>query len=252
MSRVKNTQKNNGETMDVGEISSNALKYSLSNFKKVLILGILTITSFLIIPGFLVLGYLFKILKESLNGFDNLPEFNEWSKMFIDGLKVFFVILVYSIIPAALIGVGMRNSILPLINTQGTGPLIQSTLSFGILSGLTIIGILLGILVSFVIAVALANMACQNKLDAAFRFGEIFKRIGKIGWVDYIIWYIVMILVAIIVYSISSTLILIFIGIILVPLIITPYFAMFYARSAALIYTSTESEVWQRHPHIKH
>lgn len=238
--------------MDVGEISSNALKYSLSNFKKVLTLGILTITSFLIIPGFLVLGYLFKILKESLNGSDNLPEFNEWSKIFIDGLKVFFVLFVYSIIPAALIGVGIRNSILPLINTQGTGPLIQSTLSLGILSGLTIIGILLGILVSFVIAVALANMAYQNKLDAAFRFGEIFKRIGKIGWVDYIIWYIVMILVAIIVYFISSTLILIFIGIILVPLIITPYFAMFYARSTALIYTSTESEVWQRHPHIRH
>ena len=238
--------------MDIGEISSNALKYPLSNFKKVLILGILTIISFLIIPAFLVLGYLFRILKESSKGSDDLPEFNRWLDMFIDGLKVFFVLFVYSIIPAALIIFGMKNAILSIINTQVTWPLVQSTLSFGLLSGLTIIGILLIIFISFIIAVAITNMAYQNKLSSAFKFSEIFTKIGEIGWVDYIIWYIVMILVASIVYFISSTLILLFIGIILVPLIISPYFAMFYARSAALIYTFTESEVWQRHTHIKH
>ena len=238
--------------MDVGEISSNALKYPLSNFKKVLILGILTITSFLIIPGFLILGYLFRILKESSKGSDDVPEFNMWLNMFIDGLKVFFVLFVYSLIPVALIILGMGNAILPFINTPFTWSLVQSTLSFGLLSGLTIIGMLLIILISFIIAVALTNMAYQNKLSSAFRFRDIFTKIGEIGWVDYIIWYIVMVLVASIVYFISSTLILLFIGIILVPLIISPYFTMFYARSAALIYTSTESEVWQRHPHIKH
>ncbi len=76
--------------MDAGEITSNALKYPLTNFKKVLILGILIILSTLIIPGFLVLGYIFKIIKSTIEDSSELPEFEDWKTMFVDGLKVFF------------------------------------------------------------------------------------------------------------------------------------------------------------------
>lgn len=49
--------------------------------------------------GFLVNGYLFKILKSSLGGTGELPGFNAWVIMFIDGVKVFVVFFVYLVLP---------------------------------------------------------------------------------------------------------------------------------------------------------
>jgi hypothetical protein len=83
--------------MDIGEIVSDSIKYPTSNWGKVLILGVIMIASFLIVPVFLLIGYLFRIIKATLAGLDELPEFDEVGEMFIDGLKVFVVGIVYSI-----------------------------------------------------------------------------------------------------------------------------------------------------------
>ncbi len=223
--------------MDVGEISSKAFKYPFSDFKKVLILGILTIISFLIIPAFLYLGYLFRILTASLAGADELPEFGAWGEMFMDGLKVFVVLLVYTVVPTAIIIIGVWASLLPLITAQNAGSIALPTISFGVISGLVIIGGILEIIISFLVAIALANMAYHGEIGAAFRFREIINKIGEIGWVDYLIWYVVMLMLWVIFLYISSFLVFpLIIGIILVPLIISPYFMMFFARSTALVY----------------
>ncbi len=42
--------------MDIGEIYSDAIQYPSSDWKKVIILGLLTIISFLIVPIFLAMG----------------------------------------------------------------------------------------------------------------------------------------------------------------------------------------------------
>ncbi|MDI3549731.1 MAG: hypothetical protein PWQ15_833 [Methanobacterium sp.] len=44
--------------MDIGEIISDSIKYPSQDWKKIIILGILSILSILIIPIFLVMGYL--------------------------------------------------------------------------------------------------------------------------------------------------------------------------------------------------
>ena len=62
--------------MDIGEIISDSIKYPSSNWGKVLILGIITIASVLIIPVFLLIGYVFRIIKATLAGIDELPEFD--------------------------------------------------------------------------------------------------------------------------------------------------------------------------------
>lgn len=223
--------------MDVGEISSNAFKYPFSDFKKVLMLGILSILSFLVIPAFLYLGYLFRILKASVAGVDELPKFGEWGEMFLDGFKVFVVLLVYTLIPTALIILGMWVSLLPLIAAQNAGSIALPTISFGVISGLVIIGGILEIIISFLVIIALANMAYYGEIGAAFRFKGIIDKMGEIGWVDYLIWYVVMLMLWVVFLYISSFLVFPFIiGIILVPLIISPYFMMFFARSTALIY----------------
>lgn len=80
--------------MDIGEIVSDSFRYPSTDWKKVIILGVISILSFLIIPIFLVLGYAFRVLKASLAGLEELPEFDEWVNMLVDGIKVFVVYIV--------------------------------------------------------------------------------------------------------------------------------------------------------------
>ncbi len=228
--------------MDAGQITSNALKYPLTNFKKVLTLGILTILSSLIVPGFLVLGYIFKIIKSTLKDSSGLPEFSEWTSMFADGLKVFVVLFVYSFIPVILILLGTWTTILPMLTVPGAGSLLNSSIPLDLVGTTAFIGLGLLIVISFLIPVALASMVHQDQLSAAFRLKEIVGRIGEIGWVDYLIWYVILLIVVLVVNFASSFLIFpLLIGIIIVPLIISPYLTIFFARSTALVYVYEES-----------
>lgn len=223
--------------MDSGEITSNALKYPLTNFKKVLILGILTILSSLIFPGFLVLGYLYKIIKESFTDSSKLPDFDGWVSLFIDGLKIFVVLFIYTIIPGILIILGLWGVILPMLTVPGAGSLLNTSFSIEMLSGVVSLGLGLLVVVSFFIPIALSQMVHENKLVSAFRFKEITGKIGAIGWVDYLIWYVVMLIILGVVYFLSLFLIVpLLVGIIIVPLIIIPYLCIFSARSTALMY----------------
>jgi hypothetical protein len=83
--------------MDIGEIVSDSIKYPSSNWGKVLILGVIMIASILIVPIFLVYGYIFRIIKATLAGINELPDFDEIGDMFVDGLKIFVVAIVYAI-----------------------------------------------------------------------------------------------------------------------------------------------------------
>lgn len=235
--------------MDAGLITSKALKYPLNNFKKVLILGILTILSSLIIPGFLLLGYLFKIIKSTMEDSSELPDFNQWISLFMDGLKVFAVLFVYSFIPSVLILLGIWAALLPMLTVSRAGSLLNFFISQDLVGGITLIGLGLLIVISFLVPIALANMVYHNKLSAAFRLKEIIGKIKEIGGVDYLIWYVILLIVIWVVYFISSFLIFpLFIGIIIVPLIILPYLTIFFARSVALVYIHEELD----HEYYRH
>ena len=55
------------------------------------------IASILIVPIFLLYGYIFRIIKATLAGIDELPDFDEIGEMFVDGIKVFVVAIIYAI-----------------------------------------------------------------------------------------------------------------------------------------------------------
>lgn len=226
--------------MDIGEIISDSISYPSQDWKKVLILGILTIISILVIPVFLVMGYFFRILKSSIAGFDELPDFDEWGEMFIDGLKMFVVQFVYLLIPLIVIFIGMLAS-LASISVTDTGTMTNPVLFMGLMGGTAIIGIILAILFELVGSIAVANMALNNsELGAAFRFSEILEKISMIGWGKYIVWYIVMIVISLIGGFIASILNVIpFIGMIIALLVVYPYLTMFSARSLALLFGSS-------------
>jgi hypothetical protein len=82
-----------------------------------------------IICGFLINGYKFRIIKTSLNGVAELPEFKSWIEMFIDGIKVSIVVIVY-LLPAILIIAFAGLSVFHTIGILGSNP---SAINFNII-----------------------------------------------------------------------------------------------------------------------
>jgi hypothetical protein len=226
--------------MEIGEIISDAVKYPSSNWKKVIILGVFFILSIVIVGIFFVLGYFLRILKSTIAGVDELPEFDDWGDMFVDGLKVLVVYIVYLLIPGIVIVAGVFTSIASLAATNTS--IYTAPASFFALIGVTgIIGYILALIFALFAYIAVANMAYYDEIEAAFRFSEILDKIKMIGWGKYIIWYIVMWVIALIVGLIAGILNIIpLIGTIIALLVIYPYFVMFYSRSLGLIFVSSD------------
>ena len=140
-----------------------------------LILGVLSLFSILIIPLIFVYGYCYRVIKMStqsmINGEDEPPEFGEYKKMFIDGLKYIVVYLAYLIIPIIIIAISAMNGSVNWI--------------------LLIIGIILMIICMLVAYLAVPNMAANDdSISAAFAFSDIIDIMGSIGYLRFILTYI--------------------------------------------------------------
>ena len=226
--------------MDIGDIISDSIKYPSSNWGKVLILGVIMIASILIVPIFIVYGYVFRIIKATLAGLDELPEFDEIGEMFVDGLKLFVVAIVYAIpvwilswILSAALGSGITMSY-----TTSLDP----TMMWGLFLGNIVVAIL-AVIIGLIEIMAIANMAYYDgDMGAAFRFSEILDYISRIGWGKYIATYIVIAIIAFIGFLIGMLTMFILIGIILLPLVIAPYIAMFGSRAIALLFIDAVAE----------
>ena len=245
--------------MNIGEIIGDAVRYPLSDPKKLFIFGIIfviatlysnfTTTSVANLPLIFILivmaliafvfifGYELRILRATLAGFIEMPEFDDPVDMLFDGLKVVVVGIVYTILLTVIFG------ILFLI--------------FALLAGLTgamgILIVLIIIIALFVypmILMSLTNMVYyDNDINAALKFGEIFNKISNIGWGNFLVWYLVTGVIYLVLAAIGVLIIGVFslvhlkiIGGILYPLIIGSYMSFFIYRSAALFYMSGDYE----------
>ena len=226
--------------MEIGEIISDAVKYPSSDWKKVIILGILFILSFVIIGIFFVLGYFLRILKSTIAGMDELPEFDDWGDMFVDGLKVLVVYFIYLLIPLIVIFVGIFATMASIAFTN-TGVYTPPTSLFAILGVIGIVGLVLSWIFGLFAYMAVANMALYDDIGAAFRFSEILDRIKMIGWGKYIVWYVIIWVIGLIVGFVASFLNVIpVVGFIIAFLVIYPYFMMLFSRAIGLIFVSSE------------
>jgi len=232
--------------IEVKEMFLDSVRYPSKDWTKVIVLGFLSLFPLIgistgpfwllfLILAFIPVGYLFRILKITFEGSDELPNFNGWRELFSDGFKVFIVALIYAI-PIVII------SIIPFIGQP-------SSISISILSAQTLWGISTSnvqitilILISLIGFIGLANMALYDgDVHAAFNFREIFKRISMIGWRKYAVFYIIIWILGLLTMLISFLAFTLILGIILVPLLIGPYFAILGARFLALIFASSES-----------
>ncbi len=149
--------------------------------KTVLIGGLLTIVSFLLIPAFIVAGYLVRVLQRTMNGNDEAPVFEDWESLLVDGLKAVAITLVYGLIPAIVGFVLVGGGIMAAFSGD-TGALIGgASILFGML-----LSLILGLAAWYIIPAATANFAETGRLSDGFDFGTLrpvlLSRTYTTGW----------------------------------------------------------------------
>lgn len=175
--------------MKLGDMISNSIKFPFSDIKRFLGVLLLYLGSITIVLSPLTMGYALRIIEATTQGKNELPEFVEWGRMYVDGLKLILASIVYFLVPAILI--------------------ILSIVMMDISAGsivLLIIGLLVLVIINLIYITAVNNMAHEKKLEAAFDFKKILGLIKNMGWLNYFIYIFLSGVVAYIISKISDVL----------------------------------------------
>ncbi len=217
------------KTMDIGKNITDSLRYPSQDWVKIIILAVI---SAIPIVDFMSGGYYLRVIKSTLAGLDEVPEFDDLGELFIDGIKLIIVGIIYFIVPLIFFAIGFAF-------------LAGGSIFSG---GISAIFFILGAIILFVISIVglmgIVNMAYYDSdMGAALRFGEIIGRIETIGWGNYIAYiivlWIVLFVLQIILVIIASILAFILIGFV-IYIIGVAYLLMFQARSVALVFAESE------------
>lgn len=200
------------------------IHWELIHWDQVAVLGILLILASLILSGYIVRIY---------RGSATPPSFDKISSLFFDGIKLCVVWLIW-MLPAIIL---MVAAILVLVIAIPTGSHTSPRLA---LLGLMLI-LLLAAFILMLIALVLGTVgairfARTGYISEGVNYREILAWIGRIGWWDFIIAGIVLMVIGLLFSLVSTALGLVpFIGWVL-DLIIAPVITVLGARFISLVY----------------
>jgi len=154
----------------------------------VLIGGLFTLASFFIVGAFFVLGYYARVIRNVIARDPKpLPEWDDLAVYFAEGLRLFFICLIY-MLPMLVIGCFF---ILPMIFSGA----VDSEAARGLLTGVGMmfwcLTVPVGFALSFWIPAALLFAVVHQDFGAAFRFSEIAAFIRG-NLLNYVIAIVVM------------------------------------------------------------
>ena len=188
------------------DIYKDSLEYAAKDVKTLLVLGVTYFLSFLLLPIFLIYGYSYRVTKISvegmINGNDPLPEFDNVIDMFVDGIKVVLVYIIYALVP--LIIFFLFAAVSSSIGGYGESALMA------IGAVVTVVALLFAYVMSMF---GVAHMASNgDSLSKAFAFNEIIDIIKSVGVVRSLGAYIGLAIVCLAIYAIVFFLILFVFG----------------------------------------
>ncbi|MCX6329105.1 MAG: DUF4013 domain-containing protein [Bacteroidia bacterium] len=216
--------------MDSGKIIEDSFEYVKEGLVRKWDVWILLVFCLIVFP--LYLGYIIRIFR----GANPSPQLDTWGSMFIDGIRLLIVGGTYTIPVLILCFVffGSADMIRSSVSPSTTGGLL-----IAVLMG-AIILIIVAIITWLLVLIAVVRFAHTDSIGEAFNFGAIFNHIGKIGWMNYII-ALLMLLIALVNITIICLLInmvISYTGIFLF-LILLPFLCLFSPRYITLLYEST-------------
>lgn len=193
-----------GETVlhrlrDTASMLEAALRYPLKSDDRVATLiigGLLLVLSVLVLPVFVLQGYLVRVLDSSARGETEAPSFTDWGGLFVDGLKLTVVNVVVGVVVAV-----------PFLAVTAlfTGGLFAVGDSAGGVTALGAVGALVFVLlsvfalvVSYFLPAMFANFAVEGRLGAAFDLRTVRS-------VAFTTDYLVAVLLAVVLGSVINT-----------------------------------------------
>ena len=160
-----------------------------------LIGGVLTLLGALILPVFIVQGYLVRVLDHAARDERTPPSFTDWGSLFVDGLKLFVVNAVYGVVALVPLTIVFASLVIivpsgPTGIESGTPPEMappgQITGGVLVFLVLLLVAVALVLVVGYLRPAALANFAIEGRLLAAFHVRTIlqgaFTREYAVGW----------------------------------------------------------------------
>ena len=218
---------------------------------------LLLMVSLIVFP--LILGYMVKIFR----GDRPAPDPAEWGSLFINGLKLLLVQILYflpvillailAFVPmiSALIAAGALSEDFSGMSDSQTERWLSSHPELLSAAGTMVVLLLLAIILAIIIPVfsfiGVVRFARTESIGEAFHFSAILARIGRIGWINYIIALLVITVIGFIfgmllnmisfIPKVGDAVRLIAMIVLYVP------FLLFSARYCALVYDEGEEKI---------
>lgn len=136
--------------------------------KKIIIAAVLSIASFLLLPAFILVGYMIKIIRQVMNGeWDGLPEWDDWGALFKDGFFIFLAEFLYTLPILIILIIGG-------VALGGFASLSSSDNAFALIGGAGGI-LLLCLTVLFFVAILFLSPAITIQYAIKNDFGSLFR-----------------------------------------------------------------------------
>ena len=237
------------------DIYKDSLEYSAKDWKTLVILGVICLFTLLLLPSFLITGYNYRVINTAvhgvINGRDPLPDFEDLISMFVDGVKVVIVQILYLLLPIIIFFV------FAVVAGQANGVAASAIMIIGCI--MTFVAF---VVAELMIQMGICHMAYNDgAFSKAFAISEIKEVIDEIGWFECIATLLGLIVITLVIFSVVSIIIgiiftvfgistavlginpsAIFIlgGIInslITMFLVGPYLSIFNSRSIGLLYT---------------
>lgn len=160
-------------------------------YKTIIIGGILSLFSFLIIPILLVYGFIIRVIQSRLAGQRQPPEFGDWATLLVDGVKVAIIGFVYLLIPLIVAAFTIGGALMSI----ATGTEAGAAVGLAGLFGGFLLSSLLVLIFGYIAVAAIVNFARTEQFGDAFDFGTIkqviFHSDYAIAWLTAVVVLIV-------------------------------------------------------------
>ncbi|EMA59188.1 DUF4013 domain-containing protein [Halorubrum lipolyticum] len=150
--------------------------------------GVLLIASPLLIPSFLVLGYLTRVIRRTADGDAEPPVFEAWGDLLVEGAKAFAVTFVYSLLPLAILAVAAVFGVGAVVvgSSDGAGGLLGGLIGGLLALVLVVVALAVSLAGLYVTPAALAAVADSGRVGDGFAVGTLWgvvtKRAYAVGW----------------------------------------------------------------------
>jgi len=177
-----------------------------------LIGALLSIFSFLVIPGLILQGFLLRVARAGANDADEPPTFGDWVELLVDGVRAFVVAIIYGIVPAmfsvAAISVLVGGTVFSIASgNEG------AAVGFGVLIAVVVLVMIpVFLLIGYLTVAAQVRLAVTGDLGAAFQLGTV----ARIAFnADFFVGFLLAVVVGIALSILGSILLLVLVGLLI-------------------------------------